>query len=75
MTRKEEIELVAKGAGVDTTEIEKLLDLLDPNEFISPIKVGMAWKDFCKSYDAYWLDPKDIAMGLFAGWLLTREIS
>lgn len=72
MTRTEEIELVAKGSGVDIVDIHELLDLIDPNQIISPIKAGMAWKDFCKSYDAFWLDP-NITMGLFAGWLLSDK--
>lgn len=70
MTRKEEIELIAKGSAVDVADIEELLDLIDPNDNISPIKASMAWKDFSKSYDAVWLDPRGISMGLFAGWLL-----
>jgi hypothetical protein len=74
MTRKEEIELIAKGSGVDIADIEELLDLIDPNDMISPITAGMAWKDFCKSYDAVWLDPKGISMGVFAGWLLTKKV-
>jgi hypothetical protein len=72
MTRKEEIELAARGSGVDIADVEELLDLIDPNELVSPIKAGMAWKDFCKSYDAYWLDPKT-TMGLFTGWLLMEN--
>jgi hypothetical protein len=73
MTREEEIELAAKGVGVDTTDIQELLDLIDPNDMISPITAGIAWKDFCKSYDACWLDPKT-TMGLFAGWLLMESV-
>ena len=74
MTRKEEIELAAMGSFVDIADIQELLDLIDPNDMISPIKAGMAWKDFCKSYDAVWLDPKGISMGLFAGWLLSEKV-
>ena len=70
MTRTEEIELAAMGSLVDIVDIQELLDLIDPNDNISPIKASMAWKDFCNSYDAVWLDPKGISMGLFAGWLL-----
>ena len=74
MTRKEEIELAAKGSFVDIEDIQELLDLLDPNGNISPIKASMAWKDFCKSYDAVWLDPRGHSIGLFAGWLLTQKV-
>jgi hypothetical protein len=74
MTRDEEIELIAKGSNVDIADIEELLDLIDPNEMISPIKAGLAWKDFCKSYDGFWLDPRGISMGVFAGWLLTKKV-
>ena len=74
MTRNEEIELAAIASFVDITDIQELLDLIDPNDMISPITAGMAWKNFCKSYDAVWLDPKGISMGVFAGWLLTKKV-
>jgi len=73
MTRNEEIELAAIASFVDIADIQELLDLIDANDMISPITAGIAWKDFCKSYDAVWLDP-NTTMGLFAGWLLMESV-
>ena len=74
MTRTEEIELSAKGNGISILDLKKLLRLIDPHKSISPIKIGMAWKDFCKSNQSVWLDPTLDTMSLFVGWLLTNKI-